>query len=426
LNKKTDNYTCSSCEHSVPQWAGICPSCKEWNTLKKGAAQKKKNLNVKTMEEVSLIEASEIYDTGLSGVNRVLGGGLVKGSLTLLSGEPGVGKSTLLLIVLNGLQNLNKKLKPLYVSGEESLEQIYDRAKRLKEINKDLAILHTSSWQEVLETVRAGSYNIVLIDSIQTIRDEEINSPIGSASQVKGITNEVLVNFKAKDVTTILIGHKTKDGAIAGPKLLEHMVDTVVNFVLAKDSTRILKVNKNRFGPTSESCHFEMKSDGLKEVPDNYFNSLMSEHEVGSSLYFTRKAGRDVLIRLQAIVIENRYGGGKRVCEGIDTNRLNLLLAITEKSLKVPLSNFDIYIRVSWSEKLDDKEADLAIVSAILSSYYNKPLQESFYYVGELSLGGKVRAHKASQTFQLKEDIYKLAQLKKIEEIKSDLINKVS
>lgn len=426
MSKISGFFECVSCEHRVVQWTGVCSACGEWNTLLKGPIERKQKLKVSTITELSKSKKAVVYDTGDSELNRVLGSGLTRGSLTLLSGEPGVGKSTLILKVLNDLIAKNQNLKVLYISGEESLEQLSQRAGRLKITTKKIHLLNTSSWHEVLDAQRDGKYEVVLIDSIQTLRDNEISSPQGSPAQVKGITNELLEKFKSKNITTIIIGHKTKDGSVAGPKLLEHMVDTVLNFTLGSDQVRSLRATKNRFGATHEVAQYEMGKEGLTRPRETYYQDQVKVNEVGMSRFLTRKLGKNNLITLQVIAIENKYGAGKRVAQGLDIVRLNLLLAIIEKSLKLPISNYDIYFKSSWSEKLDEHEADAAIVAAILASVYEKVLPGNIYFSGELSLGGNIKSTKSNEEITQYESTFIHSNVKNINELKEFIKDKVS
>lgn len=426
MSKNSTFYECSNCGARVINWAGNCNNCHQWNTFEKGSRSKGKKTKSKTLTSIGELTSPNLIDTGMEELNKVLGDGFVEGSLTLISGEPGVGKSTLLIKVLDGVLKNNKDIKVLYVSGEESLHQLYQRAKRLRVENGDIKLLNTTSWQEVLECQKDEGFNFVLIDSIQTLRDGEINSGQGTSSQVKGITNEILINFKTHNVTTIIIGHKTKDGSIAGPKLLEHMVDTVLNFESTENNYRQITARKNRFGSTVETALYEMTSKGLAKVNEEVLTQDFNAQEVGMSLYQSRKNGRELIIPLQARVIENRYGQGKRVCQGVETNRLSLLIAIIEKSLKINLSGHDIYLRVTWTERLEERNADLSIIMAILSSYYEKVLPPNLYFCGELTLGGQVKQPRVLKDLKLKSDIFKAAQLDNILKAKEIITGKAS
>lgn len=420
MSKKLKKYICTNCGAKALKWVGVCSGCQEWNSYKleslENLEHEKVAFKVKKFSEITERDSSTFLKSGDQNIDTVFGSGIVTGSITLLSGEPGVGKSTFLLKLMNLVVSNNPSVKVLYASGEESLAQISLRANRLGVINERINAMNTNSWQELVEVVCQKSFDFVIIDSIQTLRDEELNSTQGSSTQIKGITSELLKHFKVRGITAIIVGHKTKDGSIAGPKLLEHMVDVVMNFTSIEDDLRVLKAKKNRFGPTDVAGLFEMNENGLESVDIQEMEQLPRKNDVGSGYFTTRKHGKPVFLQLQSIAIENKFGPGKRVCQGIDQSRLSLLLAVIEKVLKLPLSNYDIYFKASWGEKLQAKEADLAIVSCILSSYFDKELPSKSIFSGEINLSGTISKNKRlkNQLGNLKANLIQLDHLEEL------------
>lgn len=392
MSKSKKSFICSECNYQSAKWLGNCPSCQHWNTFQKEESLKNKihesSIDVKKINEVS-IETFKRIKTNIYEFDRVVGDGLTIGSLNLIGGEPGVGKSTLLLTILQ--KYAESGLKILYISGEESESQIASRAKRLAVDHDNIDIINTNDWLSIKKVALRRKYQLLVVDSIQTIMSTEVSSQIGSVSQLKEITYEILNTTKENNLTTFLIGHITKEGNIAGPKLLEHMVDTVIYFENQDLSNyRILRTIKNRYGNTDEIGIFEMNEKGLKEVSS--INGFLNyrKNKLGSALCCMREGTRNLLIEIQALTIKNSYGNIKRISQGIDGTRLSVITAIMEKYLKIPLSNYDIYITVTGGYCVNNNDADLAIITAIFSSIKNLKIGD-FVFLGEVSLSGEVR-----------------------------------
>ncbi|MFN8370008.1 MAG: DNA repair protein RadA [Bacteriovoracaceae bacterium] len=398
-------FTCQTCGYSTSKWIGKCPDCNEWNTFIEEEQSKSsttvfenslknKSSIPKTISDIQSIKQDRIL-TGISEFDRVVGNGLVSGSLILVGGEPGIGKSTLMMEISGKLANLNQDFIVLYISGEESAEQVASRSKRLGITSKNMLICHESNWQNILEHIKKFKPTFLIIDSIQTIYTGEIASPPGTVSQIRDVTYELMNQAKGFNITTFIIGHVTKEGNIAGPKILEHMVDTVVYFEGDQfGQYRLLRAIKNRFGNTNEVGIFEMHEVGLKEVsnPSLYFLDENLENNYGRSISCIVEGSRPLFIELQALVVENKYGTGRRTTQGIDTNRLAMLIAIIEKYFGIPISFNDIYVNVVGGIKLLTRETDLGIIAAILSSLKNKPIDNSIVFLGEVGLTGEVRS----------------------------------
>lgn len=324
--------------------------------------------------------------------DRVLGGGLTHESITLLGGDPGVGKSTLLLAVCDSIIMKNINFTILYVSGEESESQVAQRCKRLKFKNQNFFILHATALNDIKENIKKIKPKMLIIDSIQTTYSEELNSPAGSASQVREVTFEIMNLTKMQNLTTLVIGHITKDGAIAGPKMLEHMVDTVLYLEGEKENlNRVLRAKKNRFGSTSEIGIFELNNDGIKEsneINEIRYSSVDSFGTVTTCLY---ESGRSMFREIQSLVLENKNSTLKRVFQGVDYNRVLMLVAVLEKYCELPLAFNDIYINIIGSFKVQTRENDLAIQAALLSSLVKKKIDKDTIFIGEVGLTGEVR-----------------------------------
>ena len=323
-------------------------------------------------------------------VSDLLGGGIVRGSVMLLSGEPGIGKSTLLLQLAD---SLNQDLRVLYVSGEESLQQVALRAKRLKISNDNISLVNSNSTDQIIEAIESKEYNLVIVDSIQTISLEAISSAAGNVSQITNSTNLVIRAAKASKTSVILVGHVTKDGYIAGPKMLEHLVDVVLHLEGDKFSGfKTLRANKNRFGSVNEVVLFEMHGEGLSVI-ENPSKSLLSERQIadGSVVHAVMQGSRPLLVEIQALVNKTSYGYPKRTASGFDLNRLNLIIAIIEKRTKLKLFNDDIYVNVVGGMKLSEPASDLAVAMAIASAKANKKLKQDLVVYGELGLSGEIR-----------------------------------
>ena len=394
-------FFCKECGYESPKWMGQCPGCKEWNTFVEEPVVKtatgKERVRVEKREPSKLSEVSITREertlTGIQELDRVLGGGIVTGSLVLVGGDPGIGKSTLLLQMCRELVAKNKKV--LYVSGEESLKQIKMRADRPGEFAQDLLLLSETDLDMVVETISEVKPDIVIIDSIQTMYREEIGSAPGSVGQVRETTGALLRLAKGMAISIFVVGHVTKEGVVAGPRVLEHMVDTVLYFEGdGSASYRFLRGVKNRFGSTNEIGVFEMRSDGLAEVanPSEYMLQGKPEHEAGSVVACSIEGTRPILIEVQALVCQTNFNMPRRTAAGTDYNRVNLLMAVIEKRLGLRLGDCDAYINVAGGMRIHEPALDLAIVAALLSSYRNQALEEGSICFGEVGLVGEVRA----------------------------------
>ena len=397
---KKSVYFCQNCGHEESKWLGQCPACKEWNTFveeKVSPASAKAVKEQKDAQVVTLsgIEADEDdrMDTGIEELNRVLGGGIVKGSLVLVGGDPGIGKSTLLLQVCQRLSAAGRKL--LYISGEESLKQIKLRANRMGEFTDNLYLLCETSLDIIRGIIEQQKPDMVVIDSIQTMYNEEVGSAPGSVSQVRESTNIFMQLAKGLSISIFIVGHVTKEGTVAGPRVLEHMVDTVLYFEGDRHASyRILRGVKNRFGSTNEIGVFEMRKEGLTEVknPSEFMLSGKPEHASGSVVACAIEGTRPMLMEIQALVCKTNFGMPRRTAAGLDYNRVNLLMAVLEKRLGLPLSGYDAYVNIAGGIRLNEPSADLGIVLAIASSYKNRPIAEDVIVFGEVGLSGEVRA----------------------------------
>ena len=406
MTKKKTEFECSKCSYKTGKWMGQCPDCGHWNSfveIEKVSAvkQAKKSPISSGSEPVAVtnvrVEASERIKTGVAEFDRVIGGGITYGSLNLIGGEPGVGKSTLLLEICGKVAKLFPGEKVLYASGEESESQIADRARRLGVDTDNLLVHHETSWQDILAQIKAVRPKLFVLDSIQTTISQELNSPSGTVSQIREVTYELMNYAKAYNMPTFIIGHVTKDGNLSGPKILEHMVDTVLYFEGDQENYyRVLRTMKNRFGNTYEVGIFEMSEEGLNEVrnPSQYFIDNSFEDAYGRSITCLTEGSRTLFVEVQALVTENKYGNGRRTTQGIDQNRLSMLVAIIEKYFEIPLGFHDIYVNIVGGLKVNNRDADLSIIAAILSSYYSKPLDEKTVFLGEVGLTGEVRKSK--------------------------------
>jgi len=393
-------YTCQNCGFQSPKWMGKCTSCGEWNAFVEEVIEKKKSTGKVpvqhlenqpvTLENIQAAKTQRIV-SGINEFDRVLGGGIVPGSLILLGGDPGIGKSTLALqlaLKLNGQ-------KILYTSGEESLQQIKLRAERLNISNSNCLFLSETSLENLIahsEQTRAG---VLIIDSIQTISTETIESSPGSVSQVRECTSVLLKFAKKSDTAVILIGHINKEGSIAGPKVLEHMVDTVLQFEGDTNYMyRILRSNKNRFGSTNELGIFEMRSDGLHEItnPSEQLISKMSDDVSGTAIAATIEGIRPILIEIQALVSSAAYGTPQRSSTGFDLRRLNMLLAVLEKRAGFKLIQKDVFLNIAGGLKINDPATDLSVICSILSSNIDIPIDHKICFAGEVGLTGEIRA----------------------------------
>ncbi len=395
--KKKTLFECQACGYQSSKWLGKCPNCGSWDefieikedVLKQVSSsfEKREVLPITKIEEEK-IERFSTFDREL---DLVLGGGVVPGSLVLIGGSPGVGKSTLLLKIGANLAKSGKKV--LYVSGEESMGQIKIRANRLHANEKNLFLMTEIKLQTILKELKENSYDILIIDSIQTLYSENLSSAPGSVSQVREITFELMRWGKESKTAIFIIGHITKEGSIAGPRILEHMVDTVLYF--EGDSSRELRMLrgfKNRFGSTSEIGIFEMTREGLvsaKDVSKKFFNR--KSRGAGSAITVTMEGSRPLVLEVQALVSESGYPSPKRSATGYELNRLTMLLALLEKKLDLPFNQYDVFVNISGGIKITEPAADLAVIAAILSSFRNRPLSTDTVFIGEVSLIGDIR-----------------------------------
>ena len=400
MAKKRTLFECQNCGFQSPRWVGKCPNCNSWDSLIElnkeqieylQKTSKSKNITSKAIP-ITDIKAEIItrFSSNSKELDLVLGGGIVPGSLTLIGGSPGIGKSTLLLKIAGNLANLNNEV--LYVSGEESASQIKLRGDRLGANSSKLYLLSEINMGSILEEIESKEYSFIVIDSIQTIYDSEVPSAPGSVTQVRAITFELMRIAKSKNIPIFIIGHITKDGSIAGPRVLEHMVDTVLYFEGDSNSDlRLLRSFKNRFGSTNEVGIFEMDSSGLrdaKSMSERFFNK--ESLKPGSALTIIMEGSRPIVIEVQALVTP-AYANSKRSSTGFDSNRLNMLLALLEKKLDLPLGTYDIFVNVVGGIKINEPSADLAVVAAILSSFRERELSAKTLFLGEVSLTGEVR-----------------------------------
>lgn len=410
-NKKNKvNFLCSACGDDFPKWNGQCPSCKEWGTLSEfKVLGKKKNSKTeyrdyRPLNDILEAEPGKRLTTGIIEADRVLGGGLLPGSLLLLGGNPGVGKSTLALHICS---DINKPV--LYVSAEESEEQIAIRAKRINVESKNLHLSSENDLNGILTHIDRISPALVIIDSIQTILNPDLDSLPGSPSQIRDCGQKFLEVSKQKNVIIIIIGHVTKEGTIAGPKMLEHMVDTVL-YLEGDDryEHRILRSAKNRFGATNEVGIFHMNEGGLNEVtnPSEMFLSERSKNIPGTCIYPSLEGTRPILIEVQALVSTANFGIPQRNVNGFDFRRLAMLLAVLEKRMELVMGMKDVFINLVGGLKVDDPAADLSILCAIASSFMDKPIDENIVFMGEIGLAGEVRSisrlgHRLSEVMAL-------------------------
>ena len=396
---KKSVFFCQNCGHEESKWLGQCPACKEWNTFVEEKVSTAKTAVVKTVREAEVVSLSEVSAddhtrilTGILELDRVLGGGIVPGSLVLVGGDPGIGKSTLLLQVC---QRLSQEKNILYISGEESLAQIKLRANRMGEFKENLKLLCETNLETIKNIIEGRHPQLVIIDSIQTMYSEEVSSAPGSVSQVRESTNVFMQLAKGLGISIFIVGHVTKEGTVAGPRVLEHMVDTVLYFEGDRHASyRILRGVKNRFGSTNEIGVFEMRQTGLTEVenPSEYMLSGKPENASGSVVACSMEGTRPILIEIQALVCQSNFGLPRRTAAGTDYNRVNLLMAVLEKRIGLPLSNYDAYVNIAGGIKMNEPAIDLGIIMALVSSYKNRPIDEKMIVFGEVGLSGEVRA----------------------------------
>ncbi len=399
--KNKSIYVCSVCGHESVKWYGQCPGCNEWNTLNEevrnfssssasGSKSGSRQLNVSKLNNI--LSQDEIrYTTGMKELDRVLGGGIVKGSLVLLSGDPGIGKSTILLQICQYI-GINQKI--LYVSGEESAHQIKLRADRLGVNTPNLEILCDIDMESICDYIRTDKPDLVIIDSIQTVGIPGLSSSSGSVTQIRECTNMLMTTVKSLNIPAIIVGHVNKDGNIAGPKVLEHIVDAVLYFEGERHmSYRILRAVKNRYGSTNEIGVFEMMDSGLRDVenPSLMLISGRPKNTSGSCVACVMEGSRPILAEVQALVTTTNFGMPRRMANGFDYNRLNLLLAVLEKRAGYFFGNTDTYINIAGGLKIDEPASDLSVSLALISSLKDTPIKEDIIAFGEVGLGGEVR-----------------------------------
>ena len=400
MAKSKTVFFCGECGYESAKWLGQCPVCKAWNAFSEAPAIKKGGSSLKPGVAASLpikikdvsLESDERVTTGISELDRVLGGGIVKGSLVLVGGDPGIGKSTLLLQMCAKLAD--KNISVLYVSGEESERQIAIRSERLGRQSSDMLLYCETDIEKIETAIENGKPEVVIVDSIQTMYSSKADSAAGSISQVREVTSTLLRISKGLGVSIFIVGHVTKEGTVAGPRTLEHMVDTVLYFE-GEDvaSYRILRAVKNRFGSTNEVGVFDMGQTGLREVanPSEYMLKGMPENAPGSVVACTMEGSRPILVEVQALVCQTNFNFPKRTTAGADYNRVNILIAVLEKRLGLNLGNCDAYVNVAGGLKINEPALDLAIVAALISSYRNRESKGKIIAFGEVGLTGEVR-----------------------------------
>lgn len=408
---RTTAFFCKECGYESAKWSGQCPSCKAWNTFVEEPVAKEKNvkgivnINAKYHETAGIKKADPVrlssvtaadtdrIKTDICELDRVLGGGIVEGSLVLVGGDPGIGKSTLLLQMCYNLAKNGNSV--LYISGEESLGQIKLRAQRVGEASDNLMVLCETSLDTIENVLENVKPQIVVIDSIQTMYREEVGAAPGSVSQVRETTAVLMQLAKGLNISIFIVGHVTKEGVVAGPRMLEHMVDTVLYFEGDKNAAyRILRSVKNRFGSTNEIGVFEMRQEGLAEVanPSEYMLTGRPEEASGSVVVCLLEGTRPILVEIQALVCDSNFGMPRRTAAGADYNRVNLLMAVLEKRAGIHLSGSDAYVNIAGGMKVNEPALDLGIVMALVSSFRNRPMMENTIVFGEVGLAGEVRA----------------------------------
>lgn len=403
MSRKKTHFYCHHCGFETLKWLGRCPACEKWNSFveeplenKKGSAKTSGILS--SGKPVSIVEVDSVAETrsciGIGELDRVLGGGIVSGSLTLIGGDPGIGKSTLALQAANAV-SLKEKSPVLYVSGEESLYQTKLRANRLGVVSPDLFIVSETSLEGILNHIKEINPNLVVVDSIQTMYTEDIQAAPGGVGQVRECTAQLMRTAKSFGVSIFIVGHVTKEGYLAGPRVLEHMVDTVLYFEGDRHyNFRVLRAVKNRFGSTNEIGIFEMKETGLVPVanPSEIFLAERTPGATGSAVIASLEGSRPLLVEIQALVSSSSFAAPRRMTKGVDHNRVSLLAAVLEKRVGLPLANQDIYVNVVGGVRLDEPAIDLGITLALISSYREISLSSKLLLIGEVGLTGEVRA----------------------------------
>jgi DNA repair protein RadA/Sms len=410
MAKTRSIYECQNCGAQSPRWVGRCPECQKWNTYVEEAPQveakrsplPENNSKPTPLSKVRSDEGVHI-PVGIGELDRVLGGGYIPGCLALIGGDPGIGKSTIITQMLAKLTKQNKKI--LYVSAEESASQIKLRAERLKICSDEFIVLTENCLERIIEHTTKSQPDVLVIDSIQTVYTNDIQSAPGTVSQVRECGGKLMSLAKSSGISTFLIGHVTKDGSIAGPKVLEHMVDTVLYFEGERGHQyRILRTIKNRFGATNEIGVFEMTGDGLKEVtdPSGIFLAERAENAAGSAVVSVLEGSRPVLMEVQALVSSSGFGNPRRTSLGIDNNRTNLLIAVLEKIVGLQLGDQDIFVNVAGGIKISEPSSDLGVIAAIHSSFTNQAIDSRIVFLGEVGLTGEIRNAMGTDT-RLKE-----------------------
>lgn len=400
--KAKSKFVCQQCGANFPKWAGRCDNCGSWNSLLEVAPEATgksavarsvgQKIAAERIKDVKVDQVSTRIDTGIKDLNQVLGGGLMPGGVTLIAGQPGIGKSTILMQLA---AHISKDKSVLYASGEESASQVKLRAERLGAVSSDnLYLTSTTSADDIAATISSGDYRVAIVDSMQTMSMAEIASAPGTVSQITNCANIIIRAAKAADTSVILVGHITKEGSIAGPKVLEHLVDVVLNFEGDRyGGFKMIRAVKNRYGSTSEVAIFDMTDQGLKIV-ENPSAALLEERADtdGSIVLATLEGNRPLLVEIQALVNKSNFGYSKRAASGFDTNRLTLLVAVLERRTKLDLSDKDIFINVVGGLKLNDRAADLAVCMAIASAAAERKLRDGAVVFGEVGLGGEIRS----------------------------------
>jgi DNA repair protein RadA/Sms len=402
MAKAKTHFVCQSCGYQAPKWLGRCPGCQEWNTFAEERVVEEKiperdllgfeTEAIPTPITEIIREERERLQVGIGEFDRVLGGGIVFGSVVLVGGDPGIGKSTLLLQMMNRLASNGRKV--FYISGEESLQQTKMRAERLGISSGQLFVISETSLEKILQDIQALRPSAVVVDSIQTIYSSELPSTPGSIGQVREASSRLLYLAKHLSIPIFLVGHVTKEGFIAGPKVLEHMVDTVLYIEgEANHAFRILRAVKNRFGSTNEIGVFEMKDSGLVEVPNpsEFFLSGRTQPTSGSVVMASIEGSRPILVEIQALVVSTHFGVPRRTAEGVDANRVSLLVAVMEKRLGMHLINHDIFLNIAGGIRVEEPGADLGVIASIASSFKDKLIDPGMVVFGEVGLGGEVR-----------------------------------
>ena len=397
---KNSVFFCQSCGYESTKWMGQCPACKEWNTMVEEVVDKKTTVTHKQITELQVSKLNDVQssseerlDTHIKELNRVLGGGIVPGSLVLVGGDPGIGKSTLLLQTCRSLSDQHTSV--LYISGEESLQQIKMRADRIGTFSDDMMLLCETNLDLIQGVIEERRPQVVVVDSIQTMFRENVNSAPGSVSQVREATSVLMRLAKERGIAIFVVGHVTKEGTVAGPRVLEHMVDTVLYFEGDRYTAyRILRAVKNRFGSTNEIGVFEMCQTGLREVPNpsEYMLDGKPQNASGSIVVCTMEGTRPLLVEIQALVCHSAFGMPRRTAAGVDYNRVNLLMAVLEKTVGVKLADQDAYINIAGGMKISEPAVDLGLVLSIISSFRNRPIAEDVICFGEVGLSGEVRS----------------------------------